>query len=350
MTFTDDPRLSMLRYPVAFPMDVSVYDERGALASLAADWRSLVAQDPSATIFQSPEYAAVWWEEFGALRSLALTTLTGEDGALRGVAPLSMEPDGIVHFVGDPDVTDYLAPIAPLQDRDQMAQTIIEVACGLDGFTGLSLSALATDSGWPEALGRAAKAAGLDAAEEPWDVCPVLEIAGSHEDYLASLSGKQRHEIRRKARRLGDHGGYAVRLSDAATLDADLEVFFSLHRSSNGPKGKFMHEDMATYFIRLAHTMLERGALRLAMLDLAGQPVAGIYGFSDGHTWSIYNSAYDHARRDLSPGMVLVAETIRLACEQGCERYDFLRGSEDYKYRFGAVDRQIVRVTATPPR
>lgn len=336
-----------LRYPDAFPMTNQVYDERGAFAEIAPRWRDLLASDPAATIFQTPEYAGVWWQEFGALRCLALTEVV-EAGVLRGIVPLSMEPDGSVHFVGDPSITDYLAPVSRMEDRDAVSAAAVESAMRLDGFTSLSLSGLPGDSGWPEALARAAKAAGLTVREEPEDVCPIIATTGSWDGYLANLSGKQRHEIRRKARRLDDNGGYSVRVSTAESLDADLSNFFAFHRSSEGSKGKFMHDDMAVYFVRLATAMQERGLMRLAMLDLAGEPVAGIYGFSDGVTWSIYNSAYNAARRDLAPGMVLVAETIRLAAEEGCTTYDFLRGDEEYKYRFGASDRQVIRVIGEP--
>ncbi len=329
-------------------MTVRIHDERGSLTSLAPRWRELLAQDPAATIFQTPEYASVWWEEFGALRSLALVEVASPAGDPAGIVPLSMEPDGVVHFVGDPAIADYLAPVSPPDDREAVAAALVESAVGLAGFTGLSLSGLPDGSGWPDAIAQAAKEAGLGVTQEPEDVCPVAVIAGSYDGYLALLTGKQRHEIRRKERRLSDAGGFSVRLAEPATLDADMDDFFAMHRSSSGPKGKFMHENMATYFRRLATTMLDAGMLRMAILDLEGTPVAGLFGFSYAGTWSIYNSAYDHTRRDLSPGMVLVAQTMRMAAEEGCERYDFLRGTEEYKYRFGAVDRSVIRVTAAP--
>lgn len=328
-------------------MTVLVHDELGAVDSLAPRWRTLAAADPTATIFQSPDYAHCWWEEFGALRSLALVEILAADGSLRGVAPLSMEPDGVVHFVGDPQISDYLAPLSRLEDRDAVAAALVEEAVALDGFTGLRLAGLPADSGWPEAIARAVKAAGLAVLEEPEDVCPVVAVRGSYDAYLHGLPGKQRHEIRRKARRLDDAGGYRVRLAEASSIDDDLDIFFGLHRSADGPKGKFMHENMAAYFRRLAHAMLHRGWLRLAILDLAGAPVAGLYGFSDGRSWDLYNSAYDHSRRDLAPGMVLVAEAIRLAAGEGCATFDFLRGAEEYKYRFGAADRAVVTVSAS---
>lgn len=326
-------------------MSVTVHLELGEIGALAPAWHELLAADPSASVFQTPEYAHVWWEEFGALRALALLEIRDGD-RLIGIAPLSMEPDGSVHFVGDPSISDYLAPVSRAEDRDAIAAVIVEQAVALDGFTRLSLSGLPADSGWPEALAAAAKSAGLAPAEEDEDVCPVVRVDEGYDAYLASLSGKQRHEIRRKARRLDDSAAVGFRSATDETLDADLDAFFDLHRSADGPKGKFMHDDMEAYFRRLAHTMHRAGRLRLTIVDMDGAPAAMLYGFSDGKRWELYNSAYDFGKRSLSPGMVLVAETIRLAAEEGCAVFDFLRGAEDYKYRFGAVDRRVVRLHA----
>lgn len=38
-------------------------------------------------------------------------------------------------------------------------------------------------------------------------------------------------------------------------------------------------------------------------------------------------------------GTVLISEAVRACAEQGLHTFDFLRGTEPYKYRFGAVDR-----------
>ena len=39
--------------------------------------------------------------------------------------------------------------------------------------------------------------------------------------------------------------------------------------------------------------------------------------------------------------MVLVAEDIRIAIEEGCTAFDLLKGDYAYKYRFGAVPRAV---------
>jgi len=159
------------------------------------------------------------------------------------------------------------------------------------------------------------------------------------------LDGKGRHEIKRKARRLEREGGpYTIRLSDRSTLGADLERFYEMHRSSTGPKGRFMHEDVAVLFTRIALAFEQEGWLRLTLLEREGKPLAGMFSFAAKKAWSVYNSAYDHTEGELAPGMVLMSETIRLAAEEGCEVFDMLRGDEPYKYRFGAVDVPLIEL------
>lgn len=328
-------------------MNVRVHEEIGAIHELAEPWRALASEDPAATVFQEPDFVFEWWEEFGAYRQLALLEMTDDDGTLRGIAPLSIEPDGALRFSGDPEITDYGGPVARHSDRDTVAAALVTTGLGLTGVTRLQLHGLAADSGWPDAFTRAAKEAGITATEAQEDVCPRATIPGSFDDYLSSIPGKQRHEIRRKARRLTAAGPWAVRLADAGTLDADLDAFFSMHLSSDGPKGKFLNAGMISFFRRFAHALERRGALRLVVLDFDGAPMAAIYGWAERGRWSVYNSAYDHTRRELSPGMVLVAETVRLAAEEGCGLFDFLRGAEEYKYRFGATDVPVVRLVAS---
>jgi CelD/BcsL family acetyltransferase involved in cellulose biosynthesis len=45
--------------------------------------------------------------------------------------------------------------------------------------------------------------------------------------------------------------------------------------------------------------------------------------------------------------MVLVAEDVRQAIEEGCSRFDLLKGDYAYKYRFGAKPRAIRRLVVT---
>jgi CelD/BcsL family acetyltransferase involved in cellulose biosynthesis len=61
----------------------------------------------------------------------------------------------------------------------------------------------------------------------------------------------------------------------------------------------------------------------------------------------LYNSAFDRKWQQLAPGMVLVAEDIQQAIEEGCEVFDFLKGDYAYKYRFGARKRLVRRLVGS---
>ncbi len=325
-------------------MEVSVRRDDAALTDLSGEWLTLWRKDPAASVFQTPQYARAAWEtEIGADQTLAVIEMR-RDGLLVGIATASVDADGTLRFLGNKEVTDYLGPVCEPGDRDAVADAFVSATRALEWMQG-ELFGLASDSGWPEALARAAKAAGFAVEEIQQDVCPRIVPLGKYDDYLATLDGKLRHEIRRKARRLEREAGpYTVRVSDSSTLDADLEVFYEMHRSSTGPKGRFMHEDVAVLFTRIARAFEAEGWLRLTWLDHEGHALAGTFSFAAKKIWSVYNSAYDHTKGDLAPGMVLMAETIRLAAEEGCEAFDMLRGDEPYKYRFGAVDVPLVEL------
>lgn len=330
-------------------MQVDITTDPAALEELADAWGDLWERDPDATIFHTPTHARIAWEtELGADRELALVTV--RDDALVGLCGFTLDPDGTLRFLGNAEITDYLGPLAARADRDSVARAVIDAATKLD-WNAAELLCVAGDTGWAPALAEAARAAGLDVEQRAHDVCPRIDVTGGWDAYLARLPQKLRHEIRRKARRLEREGGpFAVRLTGRETLDRDLEAFFEMHRSSVGQKGKFMHDDMAEVFRRLARAFDERGWLRLAWLDVGGTPMAATLSFVERGVWSVYNSAYDHQHRELGPGMVLMGETIRLAADEGCAVVDLLRGDEPYKYRFGARDVALHALTLARSR
>jgi CelD/BcsL family acetyltransferase involved in cellulose biosynthesis len=47
---------------------------------------------------------------------------------------------------------------------------------------------------------------------------------------------------------------------------------------------------------------------------------------------------------ELSPGWVLLAQVIQWCCEHGRYEFDFMRGNEEYKYRFGGANKYVMRV------
>jgi CelD/BcsL family acetyltransferase involved in cellulose biosynthesis len=190
-----------------------------------------------------------------------------------------------------------------------------------------------------------ARAAGFACRVEREERCPVIELPASWDAYLASLSGKERHELRRKLRR-ADAGAPRVEVARSpGAITALIDSFLALHRKSKTGKARFMDERMEAFFRDVGAATAAAGWAALWLLWLEERPAAALFCFEYASTVAVYNSGFDPEARALSPGVALIAQTIEDAIARGFRRYDFLRGEEAYKYGFGAVPTDVMRIT-----
>jgi CelD/BcsL family acetyltransferase involved in cellulose biosynthesis len=308
------------------------------------DWSPLVTADPAGTFFHTPGFLKLYWEEFGSQADHLLLAFAEEDGEQVGAVAFERF-DATLRFLGGTEVTDYLGPVALSDARSNVAKELFAALGRRDDWTEADLRGLPEDQPWLELLGEAAAAQGFttEVLEDQNGVAPFLPLPGSYEEYLERLPSKLRHEIKRKARRLeAEVGPWHICLATQDTLEAFLDRFVELHRTSEGPKGVFMQPGMEIFFRRLGEAFLPLGVFSLTFIEAAEHvKLAGSIGFRFEGAYSLYNSAFDRAYVAASPGMVLVAEDIRIAIEGGCSAFDMLKGDYAYKYRFGATPRAI---------
>jgi CelD/BcsL family acetyltransferase involved in cellulose biosynthesis len=256
-----------------------------------------------------------------------------------------------LRFLGGTEVTDYLGPVAEPDVQPAVAKELFAALARRDDWTEADLRGLPEDRGWLALLAEMAGTAGMTAEvlDDQNGVAPFLQIPGSYDDYLEQLPSKLRHEIKRKARKLeAEAGPWRIAPATAEDLDASLDAFVEMHRTSEGPKGVFMQPGMEIFFRRLGEAFLPAGVFNLTFIELEGRrKLAGTIGFRFEGTYYLYNSSFDREFQAVSPGMVLVAEDIRIAIEAGCSAFDLLKGDYAYKYRFGAVPRAIKRLVVT---
>jgi CelD/BcsL family acetyltransferase involved in cellulose biosynthesis len=82
---------------------------------------------------------------------------------------------------------------------------------------------------------------------------------------------------------------------------------------------------------------------------VGGKRVASTFSFTYSGTFYLYNSAFAAAAAALSPGIMIVVLLIRRCIEQGMRRFDFLRGTERYKFELGAERLPLHAVKITRP-
>jgi CelD/BcsL family acetyltransferase involved in cellulose biosynthesis len=129
---------------------------------------------------------------------------------------------------------------------------------------------------------------------------------------------------------------------DAGKLEDDIEDFLEL-MAQDEAKADFLSPMMRQQMKATMRCAFEQDCLQLAFLLIGGQKTAAYFSFDFLDRIWVYNSGLDRRYSAYSPGWVLLAHLLQMAIEQGKHEFDFMRGDETYKYKYGAVDRFIKR-------
>jgi CelD/BcsL family acetyltransferase involved in cellulose biosynthesis len=280
--------------------------------------------------FVEPGWMRAWQMVFAPRAKLWIRSFRTSAGVL-GMAPLRVEA-GTARLIGDADVCDHLDLVCAAVCRAEFCSALLD-HLKADGVERLELSPLRPDSLVMEALVPAARAAGYAVSTAEEDVLFEMPLPGSWEDYLQRLSGKQRHEVRRKLRRLANAADAGFRLvQEPAAPGSAVDDFLRLFRRNRPDKAVFMDDRMQAYFRLLAEHV--RGT-RIGFLDVDGTPAAAVWCCDHDGTRYLYNSGFDARLGDLSVGILCKILSIRDAIARGLGKYDFLKGDEAYKRQLG---------------
>ena len=317
------------------------------------EWNGLLSESISDVPFLRQEYLSAWWSTRGGgeweQAELFLVSAC-ENDKLIGIAPLFLtkyEGQQTLMLLGSIEISDYLDLIVRADDLPRFLPGLLDFLASDSAlaWSNLDWYNLPDDSPTLAALEAESAKCGWDFISEPFRPSLSVPLPGDFEEYLMSIDKKQRHEIRRKMRRAEaderDVRWYIV--ENESTLDVEIDDFLSL-MANDHHKEEFLTEVMRAQMRTSVHAAFEAGWLQLAFMEADGQKIAGYLNFDYGNRIWVYNSGLDFNFRDLSPGWVLLGYLLQWANENGRSEFDFMRGDEEYKYRFGAVDRHVMRM------
>ena len=321
----------------------------------AQEWNDLLKESVCDTPFLRHEYQRGWWEHRGGgeWQNAQLVLVSArEDGRLMGIAPLFIaeyEGKPTLLLNGSIEISDYLDLIVRLDDHSRFITGLLDfLASSLaDSWSVVDWYNLPDSSPTLAAFKAESEKRGWTHLEEMYRPTPRIALNGDFDEYLSRVEKKQRHEIRRKMRRaIESERGVRWFISDMADPEAEIDSFLKLMEQDQG-KASFLRDPMRGQMRDVIRTAHENGWLWLAFLEADGQRIAAALNFDyENKLWG-YNAGVNRDFMDLSPGWVLLGFVLEWCCQNGRYEFDFMRGDEDYKYRFGGVNKYVMRTKLT---
>lgn len=321
---------------------MTCHQESGGIDAIASLWGRLLDAQPWSSIFLTPAWQQTWWTQFGETAGALRLLTVGPAAQPLGIAPM-VEDGETLTFIGGTDVFDYHDFIG---GSPAFFHELVECIEPMP-WRRMELPSIVAFSPTLEHLPALLRERGFSVEVEQEDVVPGVVLPTTWEEFLAGLRKKDRHELRRKLRRLEEAGEYRLVETTQETVEQDVELFHDVMKESREEKREFLGPEREEFFRRIVERTLTDGQLRLQRLEVDGEPIAAIMAFDHEGRRLLYNSGFRHAYGHLSAGLMLKALSIKDAIERGLTYFDFLRGPEPYKYHLGGRDIALYRLVVT---
>ena len=168
-----------------------------------------------------------------------------------------------------------------------------------------------------------------------------LVLPQSYEEYIDNLPRKKRHELKRKKSRF-----YKQYPNTELKESKDIEIFDSfvaLHKTAGGEKGSFMKDDVVSFF----RSLLNLNGWKIYYLEIDNVIAACCFVFEDGSGSYLYNSSKNNSFNEVNPGIIIIDKIIEKLIVKKFNFFDFLKGTERYKFDLGGTATQLYDVEIT---
>lgn len=330
--------------------------------AIRPQWQALYAASPYASTPLDFDWLRLWWRIFGptygtgGLRIVtawrgtrlvgALPLYEGRNGAsLLGVRRLRLLSTGEAEY--EETCPDYPNILCLRGEEDACLDAVWQCVAHL-GWDHLELLDLPEDSPLLDnrALPRPARTFLRGR-------CPVADLTGGFEAYLARLSSNSRQQARRLLRE-GERAGATFEIVAADVAADAFDDLVRLHQArwtAEGKPGVFAATRFTAFHREIVRLWLPRGKAVLARVSLGDEPVAVLYGFMNGSRFDFYQSGVQRgvSGRLRSPGNLAHLLLMQTLAEKGVTAYDFLHGISSYKERLATRENQLVGVQIWRP-
>ena len=186
---------------------------------------------------------------------------------------------------------------------------------------------------------------------------PWIRIAGSWDDYYATISPKWRSAHRRAAKKAGAAGrvGFEFHKPGPDQFGRLMGRFVDVEAQNwKGRRGTALrtNDSLHAFFQKYGMLASRRGILRLGVLRIGDDPVAGHFGVDyAGRHW-VLKIGFDERFAACSPGILLMYKMLERAFDEKLDAFEFLGSNETWiriwnhktrKYYSRTIDQVPVR-------
>ncbi len=325
-------------------------------AAMREEWNKLLSESDNNSVFLLHEWVLTWWRIFKTNKTLFTIAIYNDANELIGIAPLYLEKISylkllrlrIIQFLGANKISpDYLGFIFKSGDRKMV-------------FEGILKFLFENSSQWDiirlgDMLCKADEIALIKALCQnnhryfsiiDQVICPYIDLPNSIEAYLQSFGHNHRYNLKRIVKTLNSEFDceYGTAKSDEEMTDL-LAALFDLHqqRANVMNRSSAFDSDLIREFHKqLIPELFNKGIFNIYYLKLDGKVQCCMHAFIYNKCFYFYQSGFNPEYSRFSLGRIMLFNTIRSAIEQGCERYDFLKGDEAYKRHWAKKSQQTV--------
>lgn len=336
-------------------MKVELVTDRRGLDRLAPQWNELLAASQADSIFLTWEFISTWLDVLVPRCRIHTLAVRDDAGKLVAIAPFylqrvrlaGMVPYRCLRVLGDQEsAAEYGDVICARGLEEQASRELGEWLAQSQAWDSLWLCNLANWTGGLARVENLAKSAGLHTQIRP-RAFSAITLPDSFDAYLEQLSKKTRYNLRRGRRQVEDLGKTEYRLCETPDqVSAFTEPFVRLHQAhweAAGDLGTFVRRPrLREFFEKLSLRFVEKGWLRLGLLEVNGEPQAAQFGFQYGGVFSAVQEGYNPNLAEVTCGIGNVARawTIERAIEERAHTYDFLGGETWHKQRWNGESRE----------
>lgn len=320
--------------PPLSTLETRILRSANELVPLSEQWYDLWFRSGQSP-FQSPMWLLPWIEHFTG-DNLVVVAIHAES-KLVAIAPFYLWSEGRERkmLLAGNGVSDYLDLCVDPVYRTQAIAAIEECLEYHEGWNNCEFNQLPANSILLQSK---------QCLAEPGVPCLLLDLQNKSRDGFAPLRQIEKlRYYRRRAAKLGHCEITRATFANTIPLMHELFRLHALRWRNRGEAGVLDRDLVQQFHLAVADKMANSGHLRLYALTLNGQTVGVLYAFVDSRSTYYYLSGFDPEFEKISPGTLLIGHAIEEAIIEQHREFNFLRGSEPYKYSWGAAEQETFR-------